>query len=410
LLSLLKDRTLRRFYSAHLQSQLGTGAAYVALLLVAYQRVHSAWAIAAVLLAELVPGVVLSPVCGALADRLERRKLAVGADLLRASAFIGLALVQPFVAVVALALLAGVGTAVFRPALNASLPSLTTEDQRSTATALYGAISNLGITAGPVLTAGLILFTGPTVVLGINGVTFLVSAALLARVPLGSAPRESEPRESVWADTRAGVHAATAVPGVTLVLGVTGMSTIAGGMINVAEPQLATHSLHAGGSGYALLVAIYGLGMIAGAPIVARSGSRIDRLRRRWLLGIGLFGTALLGTAMAPNVATAGVTFALSGLANTLIVGPEMRLLQELVTDRLRGRLFGLHDQTYNVAFILAFLGASGVIALVGIRGVFAVGGAASLVVGAVASLRFRLLQTPEPEPAMVTAAAAALP
>jgi MFS family permease len=177
-------------------------------------------------------------------------------------------------------------------------------------------------------------------------------------------------------------------------------------MINVAEPLFATRSLHAGGSGYALLVAIYGLGMIAGAPIVARSGTLVDGLRRRWLLGIGVNGAALLGTAMAPNLVVAGVTFVLTGLGNTLIVGPEMRLIQELVTDRLRGRVFGLHDQMYNVAFILAFLGASGLIALVGIRGVFAVGGAVSLVVAAVASLRVRPLEAPEPEPQTVAAIA----
>jgi hypothetical protein len=54
LLSLLKTPSLRRFFLAHLQSELGTGAAYVALLLVAYHRLHSGWAISLVLLADFV--------------------------------------------------------------------------------------------------------------------------------------------------------------------------------------------------------------------------------------------------------------------------------------------------------------------------------------------------------------------
>ncbi|MGH2895582.1 MAG: MFS transporter, partial [Solirubrobacteraceae bacterium] len=89
MLALLKTPSLRRFFLAHLQSELGTGAAYVALLLVGYQRLHSGWAIALVLLADFLPGIVLGAPLGALADRLPRRRLMIGADLLRAGAFVG---------------------------------------------------------------------------------------------------------------------------------------------------------------------------------------------------------------------------------------------------------------------------------------------------------------------------------
>jgi MFS family permease len=84
--SLLKTPSLRRFFLAHFQSELGTGAAYVALLLVGYERLHSGWAIALVLLANFLPGIVLAAPFGALADRLDRRRLAVGVDLIRAGA------------------------------------------------------------------------------------------------------------------------------------------------------------------------------------------------------------------------------------------------------------------------------------------------------------------------------------
>ena len=73
MLALFKSRSLRRFFLAHGQSELGSGAAYVALVLVAYHRLHSGWAIAVVLLADFLPGIVLSAPCGALADRVSRR-------------------------------------------------------------------------------------------------------------------------------------------------------------------------------------------------------------------------------------------------------------------------------------------------------------------------------------------------
>ena len=55
------------------QSVLGTGAGYVALLLVAYDRWRSPWAISLILLAEFLPPMLLGPVAGAAADRWSRR-------------------------------------------------------------------------------------------------------------------------------------------------------------------------------------------------------------------------------------------------------------------------------------------------------------------------------------------------
>jgi MFS family permease len=192
LLALLKTPSLRRFFLAHFQSELGTGAAYVALLLVAYERLHSGWAIALVLLADFLPGIALAALFGALADRLPRRRLLVSADLLRASAFIALAVVPSFAATIGLALLAGIGTAIFRPTVNAALPGMVSEEQRSPAAALYGMNMSVGMTVGPALTALLLLFGSSTVALAFNGATFLLSAALLSTVPFGSAARSPD--------------------------------------------------------------------------------------------------------------------------------------------------------------------------------------------------------------------------
>ena len=67
----------RWFFVAHAQSSLGTGAAYVALILLVYDRLESAWAIALVLLADFLPAMFLGPVFGAAADRWSRRTCAV---------------------------------------------------------------------------------------------------------------------------------------------------------------------------------------------------------------------------------------------------------------------------------------------------------------------------------------------
>ncbi len=403
MLALLKDTpSLRRFCAAFLQSQVGTGAAYVALLLVAYHRFHSGWAISLVLLGEFLPGIVLSPLFGSLADRLSRRRLAVVADLLRAGCFIGLAIVPSFAATVGLALLAGVGTALFRPAINAALPGMVPPERRSQLTAIFYASINIGLMLGPALAAGLLLITTAPVVLVLNAVSFAMSAVLLAGVNLG--PWDGEHGSevspaSVWADTREGARAAVALPGVAVLMGVGALVVLTGAMLNVVAPLLATGPLHAGGSGYSVLMALYGLGMVAGSWTNARAGSNVDGLRRRWLFGIALSGVAMAVAALAPNLPLALVAFAFIGLGENLLVGPEMRLVQELVTERLLGRVFGLKDVLENIAFASAFVGAGALLSVVGVRAVFVAAGVLTMALAAVGALAFHTRGTRVPSP-----------
>jgi MFS family permease len=393
MLRLLTSRHLRRFFFAHLQSQLGTGAAYVALVLIAYQRFHSGWAIALVLLAEFLPGIVLSAPCGALADRCSRTQLAVGADLLRAGAFLALALVPSFPATLAFALLAGVGSAIFHPAVNAALPGLVTAEQRSRATALYGALNNIGLTVGPGLTAVVLLFSSPAAVLVVNSVTFLVSAALLSAVPLGRGSAQ-DGEVSVWSATSAGARAIAHIPGLGALLLIGAVTILAGALMNVAEPLLAIGPLGAGNAGYSLLVGVYGAGMVAGSLANARAGSRIAGLRRRWLLAIALNGIGMLGSAAAPSLTWAIVSFALTGFSNALIIGPELRLFQELVSEKLLGRAFGLRDMLSNIGFVLAFMAAGVLLSALGVRSLFALGGSALLAMSLLGVLLFRPRET----------------
>ena len=246
----------------------------MALLLVAYHRLHSAWAIALVLLADFVPGIVLAVPFGALADRFSRKRLAVGADLLRAAAFCALAVIPSFAATVGFALIAGVGSALFRPAFNAALPGMVSDEQRSTAPAIYSANFSIGTTVGPGLTALVLLFGPATLMLAVNGATFLVSAALLSTVSLASAAgsrRDPDPDpdpepepESAWAATLEGARTAARLPGVGALLVIATGMVLASSLMNVAEPLLATGPLHAGSSGYSVLVAIFGVGLVAG--------------------------------------------------------------------------------------------------------------------------------------------------
>src|SRR3954452_20323872 len=100
---LREERRARWFLIANTQSTIGSGAAIIALMVLAYDRLHSPWAVSLVLLADFLPSMVLGPIFGAAADRWSRRTCAVLAEVLRAIAFAGIALVDSFPATVALA-------------------------------------------------------------------------------------------------------------------------------------------------------------------------------------------------------------------------------------------------------------------------------------------------------------------
>jgi MFS family permease len=410
--SLLRQHKLRRFFLAHGQSQLGTGASYVALILVAYHRLHSSWAVALVLLSDFLPGVLLAPYFGVLADRHSRRLLAIAAELIRATAFAALALTGSFTATVALALMAGVGTALFRPAVYAALPGLVTRDERSPATALYGALQNAGYTLGPAL-CGLLLIFGPaTWVLLANGVTFAISAALLVGVPLDRAQETRQAESAVgsaWRDAKQGAGYAVRERHVGALLVIGALTMLCGGLINVGEPLLAIGPLHAGGSGLSILVALYGIGMVAGSAYTSRLGSRTSVLRGHFLVGVWLGGLAILACATAGSLIWALVPFAMVGVANAIVINPQVRLLQELVEERLRGRVFGLRDSCECACFGLAFIGAGALLTALGPRSVYALSGVLLLATAAVGAVAFKLpAQTQAPSEALAAEVVAA--
>src|SRR4051812_7348583 len=84
------ERGARPFFVALAQGALGTGAGYVAVMLVAYERLGSAWAASLILLADLLPSMLLGPLIGAWLDRQDRLRCAIIADVLRAAALAGM--------------------------------------------------------------------------------------------------------------------------------------------------------------------------------------------------------------------------------------------------------------------------------------------------------------------------------
>jgi MFS family permease len=414
-LDLLKtERRARVFFAAHVQSSFGTGAGYVALLLIAYERFHSPWAITAILLAEFLPAMFLGPFVGAAADRWSRKHLLVGADLLRAVAFAGLVLVGSFEATVALALLAGAGNAIFTPTIMAALPRFVGDDRFPAATSLYHSINESGFTTGPALAALAFVFAGAESLLFINSVSFVISAAALACLSFGSHSPEAREREQAGLVRGAwsGIRAVARDRGVRSLLVVSGATVFTMGMINVAELLLARDALGLGNSGFSILVAAMGGGIVVGS-LFGASGGTVQTLKRNFLRALLLCGVGATVAGLAPAFPVAFVAFAAMGIGNGAVLSYEGVLFQTVVPDHLLGRFFGVKNSIVSWCFGGAFLSGGALTAAIGPRALFVLAGAGTLAACWFGTLRLRTAWTepsaPQAQPAAATPAEAFL-
>ena len=380
----------RRFFAAYGQSALGNGAGYVAFVVLAYSAWHSPWAISLVLLADFLPAMLFGPLFGAAADRWSRRNLAIISDVLRAVAFIGAALVGGIWAIVAFALLAGVGAGISTPSVLAALPSLVHEERLPAATSLYGALTDAGRAIGPAIAALGLMVASASTVAAFNGVTFLVSAVVLATLSFGGRPERSAAAEAtgLLREAREGISATARMSGIRVLIGASSGLLLFAAMLNVTE-LLVAEDLGSGDTGYSVLVAAAGIGFVAGS-LAGANGAPVAELKRRYLGGIMVMALGIALFGIAPFYVLALLGLGLTGVGNGLLLTHERLIFQKVVPDRLLGRAFALADTAGCWAFAIAFAGAGALLAQIGTQALLlgAAGGAGVIWVVATLALR----------------------
>src|SRR4051812_24467918 len=389
------ERRARAFLLTYAQSALGNGMAIVALVVIAYDRKPSPWSLTLVLLAYDLPPGFLSPFLGALVDRLPRRWCVIAADIVRAGAFAGMAVVGSIEATTAFALLAGAATALYSPAALASLPSLVSGDRLPAVTSLYGGITDAGKTIGPAPAAVAFPLVGADGVMMLNAATFALSALILTTIPFGASVRGERLAEgpSFVDEVKEGLRGTTSVPiARVVVITSTGVILFAS-MLNVAELPL-THELGGGASAFAVLLTLQGVGVVIGSLSGARGGG-LGEYKGRYVAGALAVTVGMAAMAVLPWLVAAGVGFAVFGLGNGLQVVHERLIFQRAIPQRLMGRAFALLDALGAWAFAIAYLIGGATVSLLGNRGAIGVaaGGALAITLYALVALQ----QAPDP-------------
>lgn len=384
----------RRWWAARTVSQWGDVASTVALGLLVLQLTGSGLGVAVVVAAEILPIMLLAPLAGVLVDRLPRRPVMVAADLVRAGLAAAIPLASAHVETVYL-IAAGMSAATvfFDPAAGAVLPNLIDKRQLVAAnsgiwtTAVISQIALAPVTGLVVTVAGL------NIAFWANTASYLLSAALLTRLPEPPHRPEEDRAAAVGRRWRAWWHDATAGIGhitsnrrlVALALG-QALAALSAGATSALLVVYVRQHLHAPPAGYGLVLGAIGVGAALGPLVLIRLIR--DTTRPGWVFGpYALRGGVDLALAVVHTLPAAAATLAVYGLGTSTGAVTFNSLLQATVPDRLRGRVLASFDLTWQTGR-LASLGIGGLLAdHFGITAVYWLGGALLLLAATLAPL-----------------------
>ena len=320
---------------------MGTLLAAIALAIDIKDRTNSGLWVGAVLVVAYLPTVVVGLTLGPLLDRLRRRDLMIGADLVRAAVFFALPFTGRPVTIVALAAVAGLANGFFRPAVYAGVPNLVSDEDLPAANALLQAMENVSWAIGPILGGLLTAAAGPHTAYWINGGSFLVSAVLISRIPSRMLQSETALTRGHWRDLGDGFLAVLHSRALLAVLVAWGIACLGIGGANVAEIFLAKNTFHAGDFGYGLLYGAIGgglvLGSFAGSVLLERIGPA-----RTYAGALAVMALGFGGAAASPNIWVAALCSVVGGAGDGAAIVCNAVLVQRGSVDAMRGRALTL--------------------------------------------------------------------
>jgi MFS family permease len=347
------SRDFRLVFASRTVALFGSQATEVALLVQARQLTGSAVAVGLLGAVELVPLVVFGLYGGALADRLDRRRLICwceaglggAAGLLVINASLPRPAVWPLylIAAVIMAL-----AALQRPSLEASVPRVVRRDQLTAAAALMSLSANASVIVGTTLGGLLATWPGPQAVYVLDVAGFAVSLGFLRRLgplPAPAPPDGTGPPPAGLGGLLSGLRYARGRPEL---IGsyLADLAAMTFAYPNALFPFMAAE-LHAPWA-VGLMFAAPSAGALAASATSGWTG-RVHRHGRAIALAAAGWGLAITGFGLAPDIGAALALLVLAGGADMLSGIFRGALWNTTIPDSLRGRLAGVELLSYGL-------------------------------------------------------------
>ncbi|MPY10745.1 MFS transporter [Arthrobacter bussei] len=368
MLSVLRRPAYRNLFTAQVVALLGTGLLTVALGLLAFDLAggQAGAVLGTALTIKMIAYVFVAPVMAALVERLPRKGVLVGADLVRAAIALSLPFIDQVWQIYVLVFILQSASATFTPAFQALIPVvLPGEKEYTKALSLSRLAYDLESLVSPLLAAALLavmsfhnLFVGTMI-------GFLVSAAMVLATRLPAIPA-SHSQGSLLHRTTLGTRIFLREPSLRGLMALNLVVATATALVLVNTVVFARDLFGGSNTDVAIALAFYGVGsmMVAFlAPrVLERTPGRTFMLTGGWILIAGLIAAAFLASTEQSSIHLTDNSWAiflglwvLLGIGTSMISTPSSRLLRRVATDDTRSYLFTAQFSLSHACFLLAY-------------------------------------------------------
>ena len=344
-----------RLWIAQIVSAFGDWIGFLAIIEIA-RRIggdQPGSAIALVMVARVLPGFFLASVGGVIVDRVNRKRLLIGCDILRALVLLTIPFIERVWALVLASLLLELATSLWGPAKEAIVPNLVPKEQLTAANSLslVAAYGTFPLAAGAFIgLAKLAEWLGGSAIgqvewaLALDALTFLIAAGLIATLPIGAQRRQEKKSSSIdlaqgVRELREGWSFIAISPQVRAVLVGLATGMIGGGMLIPLGAVYNDVVLGAGNAGFGTILVTLGMGVAAGVSLLSALQRRLDKERGFIGAVFGAGGCLLFAVSTSNTFLNLAGVFSMGIFAGSVYV-LGFTLLHEHVDEQLRGRVF----------------------------------------------------------------------
>jgi MFS family permease len=358
MLGILQNRTYRHLLAAQVVALTGTGLATIALGLLAYDLAGEAagMVLGTALTIKMVAYVGIAPLAAAFAEQLDRRRMLVVLDLIRAAVALCLPFVSEVWQVYVLIFVLQSASAGFTPAFQATVPDVLTDEQDYTrALSLSRLAYDLESLLSPMLAAALLIFVSFDTLFWGTGAGFIASALLVVSVVLPS-PKPAE-RRGIYDRTTRGIRIYLSTTRLRGLLALSWSAAALSSMVIVNTVVLVRADLGLSESAVAIALAGFGGGSMIAAFILP---SLLDRFkdRRVMLTGATLGVLAMAGAAMTSGALTLPLLtafWACVGFGYSMTLTPSGRLLTRSARPEDRPAVFAAQFTLSHACWLVLY-------------------------------------------------------
>ena len=345
--TVFQNRNLGLLWAGQVISQCGDSIYHIGLIWLVLELSGSEMITGFVAMSSYLPAVLLSLHVGLAADRFNRRRIMLWADIFRTGAVLVIPLlfltgqISPMWLII-VAFSIAISAAFFNPARDAMIPDIVPASGLLRANSLIQTSWQFALLLGPAIAGGLLHYVGNIHLFTLDSLAYLLSFCCILLIKMPVAKATLPKRGVINTEIRAGLNFVikhkVLLP---LVLITIADNLFIMGPAIVGTPVMIKRELCLGAESYALIQGCYAIGMLGGTALLLAYGGRFNK-GRILLAGMILDGLTFIPVFWVRSIQMLAIVIIFHSVAIPMLTISRASMIQELVPVNLRGRVFAI--------------------------------------------------------------------